>query len=176
MVIVVPDYIVVCILSSLLNCQLLNLRFHQWTLCYSFSANCEQNVNDIRKYLGKRTQKEYQINLVVKSLIQRNHSVVQTRARCSWPALSLINYLHNRWRNATRKFGRKFILGFSVKILKLACFEPFVRNGEGHLQEQRVGGWQGELLTGTTPQNYWNSIVDLNGTKTHQSLHEWLSI
>ena len=45
---------VACILSTLLNCQLLNLR----SLCYYFSANCEQNVMDIRKYLGKRTLKE----------------------------------------------------------------------------------------------------------------------
>ena len=37
---VVPDFRVACILSSLLNCQLLNLRFHQ---CYSFSANCDHN-------------------------------------------------------------------------------------------------------------------------------------
>ena len=73
-------------------------------------------------------------------------------------------------------FGRKFILGFSVKILKLACFVAFVRNGEGHLQVQKVGGWLGELLTGTMPQNYWNNIVDLNGTKIHQSLREWLSM
>ena len=44
--------------------------------------------------------------------------------------------------------------GFSVKILKLPCFVLFVRNGEGHLQVQKVGGGQGELLTGTMPQNY----------------------
>ena len=49
-----------------------------------------------------------------------------------------------------RQFGRKCILGFSLKILKLACFVL----GEGHLQVQKVGGRQGELLTGTTPQNY----------------------
>ena len=55
---VVPDFRVAYILSSLLNCRLLNLHFHQWIVCYSFSANCEQNVMDIRKYLGKRTQKE----------------------------------------------------------------------------------------------------------------------
>ena len=36
----VPDFRVACILSSLLTCQLRNLRFHQWILCYSFSANC----------------------------------------------------------------------------------------------------------------------------------------
>ena len=29
------------------------------------------------------------------------------------------------------------MLGFSVKILKLAHFELFVRNGEGHLRVQR---------------------------------------
>ena len=43
----------------------------------------EQNVMDIRKYLGKRTRRNSQINLVVKSPIQRNHSVVQTGARHS---------------------------------------------------------------------------------------------
>ena len=63
-----------------------------------------------------------------------------------------------------------------MKILKLACFLFFVRNGKDHLQVQKVGGRQGELLTGTMLQNYGNSIVDLNGTKTHQSLREWLSI
>ena len=30
--------------------------------------------------------------------------------------------------------------GFSMKILKLACFVLFVRNGEGQLQVQKVGG------------------------------------
>ena len=59
---------------------------------------------------------------------------------------------------------------------RVGMFLLFVRNGEGHLQVQKVGGRQGELLTGTMPQNYWNSIVDLNGTKTHQSLQEWLSM
>ena len=44
--------------------------------------------------------------------------------------------------------------GLSVKILKLACFVLFVRNGEGHLQVQKVAGRQGELLPGTMPQNY----------------------
>ena len=44
--------------------------------------------------------------------------------------------------------------GFSVKILLLACFELFVRNEEGHLQVQKVCGRQGELLTGTMPQNH----------------------
>ena len=44
--------------------------------------------------------------------------------------------------------------GFCVKILKLACFVLFVRIGEGHLQVQNVGRRQGELLTGTMPQNY----------------------
>ena len=53
-----------------------------------------------------------------------------------------------RKSKATRKFEEKFILGFSVKILKVACFVLFVRNGEGHLQVQKVGGRQGELLTG----------------------------
>ena len=48
---------------------------------------------------------------------------------------------------------RKFILGFSVNILELACFVLFVKNGEGHLQVQKVGGQQG-VLTGTMPQNY----------------------
>ena len=39
------------------------------------------------------------------------------------------------------------------------------------------GGWMTrELLIGSMPQNYWNSIVDLNGTKTHQSLLEWLNM
>ena len=33
--------------------------------------------------------------------------------------------------------------GFSVKIQKLARFVLFVRNGEGHLQELKVGGQQG---------------------------------
>ena len=69
---------------------------------------------------------------------------MQTRARLSCPPTSLINYLHNRRINVTRKslaikeFGRKFILGFSAKILKLACFVLFVRNGEGHLQVKRL--------------------------------------
>ena len=31
-------------------------------------------------------------------------------------------------------------LGFSVKILKLACFLLLLRNGECHLQVQMVGG------------------------------------
>ena len=31
---------------------------HMNLMLHSFSANCEQNVMDIRKYLGKRTQKE----------------------------------------------------------------------------------------------------------------------
>ena len=35
--------------------------------------------------------------------------------------------------------------GLSVKILKLACFVLFVRNGKGHLQMQKVGRRQGEL-------------------------------
>ena len=34
--------------------------------------------------------------------------------------------------------GRKFILGFSVKILTLACFVRFVGNGEGQLQEKKM--------------------------------------
>ena len=55
---VVPDFRVACILSSSLNCKLLNLRFLQWILWHSFSANCERNVMDIWKCLGKRTQKE----------------------------------------------------------------------------------------------------------------------
>ena len=71
--------------------------------------------------------------------------------------------------------GESLPLG-SVWRLKLTCYVLFVRNGEGHLQVQKVGGWQGELLTGTMLQNYWNSLVDLNGTKTHQSLREWLSM
>ena len=55
---VAPDFRVACILSSLLNCQMLNLCFRQKNLCYSISANSEPNVMDIRKYFGKRTQKE----------------------------------------------------------------------------------------------------------------------
>ena len=100
---VVPDFRVACNWSSLLNSLLLNLHFHQWISSYSFSANCEQNVRDIRKCLGKRTRLNSQINLVLKSLIQRNHSVMQTRARHSWPPLSLINYLHNRRRKCYKK-------------------------------------------------------------------------
>ena len=33
--------------------------------------------------------------------------------------------------------------GFSVELLKMACLVLFVRNGEGHLQGQKVGGRQG---------------------------------
>ena len=52
--------------------------------------------------------------------------------------------------------GGSLILGsgFSVKILKLACFVLFVRNGEATSKVQKVGGGQGELLTGTMPQKY----------------------
>ena len=35
----------------------------------------------------------------------------------------------------------RFLLGFSVKILKLACFVLFVRNGEGHTPSSK-GGWR----------------------------------
>ena len=70
----------------------------------------------------------------------------------------------------------EYILGFSVKIQILACFVLLVRNGEGPLHVQKVAGGQGELLTGTMLQNSWNSRVDLNETKTHQSLREWLGM
>ena len=63
-----------------------------------------------------------------------------------------------------------------MKILKLAFFVLFVRNGEDHLQVQKVDGRQGELLTGTMPQNYWSSIVYLNATNIRQPLQEWLSM
>ena len=53
-----------------------------------------------------------------------------------------------------KKVWEKVYLWFIVKILKLACVALFVRNGKGHLQVQKVGGRQGELLTGTIPQNY----------------------
>ncbi len=131
---------------------------------------------DIRKYLGKRTQKEQsdkssgEESDTEESLCRADKSktfmtcyvsnklTAQQTKKCY---TKTINY---------KKFGKKFILGFSVKILKLACFVVIVRNREGHLQVQKVGGGQGELLTGSMPQNYCNCLVNLNATKTHQSL------
>ena len=37
---------------------------------------------------------------------------------------------------------------------KVGMFCTLCRNWEGHLQVQKVGGRQGKLLPGTTPQNY----------------------
>ena len=52
-----------------------------------------------------------------------------------------------------KKILVKVYPNIQVKILKLACFVLFVRNGEGLLQVQKVGGRQGELLTRTITQN-----------------------
>ena len=126
---------------------------------------------DIRKYLGKRTQKEQSDKSSVeqsdKSSVEESDTEESLcradKSKTFMTCPSLINYLDNRGRNVTRiiykKVWEKFILGFSVKILKLACSVLFVRNREGHLQVKKVGGQQGELLTGTMPQNHWNSIL-----------------
>ena len=66
----------------------------------------------------------------------------------------------NRRRNvtrkikATRKLGRTFNHGCSVKILNLASFLLMIRSGEGNLKCNIWCRQQGDLLTGTMPQNY----------------------
>ena len=46
---------------------------------------------------------------------EQDYSVMQARARHSWPAPSLVNYLHNRRRNVTRKRLQES-LGESVSL------------------------------------------------------------
>ena len=115
---------------------------------------------DISKYLGKRTQKE-QSDKSSGEESDREESLCRADKSKIFMTYPVSNQLSaqqkmkcHKKKLSYKKFGRKFILGFSVKILKLACLVLIIRNGEGHLQVQKVGGRQGELLTGTMPQNY----------------------
>ena len=47
---------------------------------------------------------------------------------------------------------RKFILGFKCEDPKAGMFCTLCKKWGGYLQVQKVGGGQGELLTGTMPQ------------------------
>ena len=66
-----------------------------------------------------------------------------------------------------KKVWEKVSLGsrFSVKILKLACFVLFVRNGEGHTSKCK-GGWMTRGIVD------WNHATELlkqhSGSKWHQ--------
>ena len=115
---------------------------------------------DIIKYLGKGTLKE-QLDKSSGEECDTEESLYRADKSKTFMTCPISNKLSAQQKKkcykrklSYKKVREEFILGFSVKILKLACFVLFVRNGEGQLQEQRVGGRQGELLTGTTPENY----------------------
>ena len=115
---------------------------------------------DIRKYLGKRTQKE-QSDKSSGEESDPEESLCHADKSKTFMTFPVSNKLSAQQKKkyykkklSYKKVWEKFILGFSVKTLKLACFALLVRYGEGHLQVQKVGGRQGELLTGTMPQNY----------------------
>ena len=101
---------------------------------------------DIRKYIGKRTQKEQSDkssgeesgteeslcyadkNKTFMTCPVSNKLSAQQKKKCYKKMLSY------------KKVWGRVILEFSVKILKLPYFVLYVRNGEGPLHVQKVGG------------------------------------
>ena len=98
---------------------------------------------DIRE-LGKKTQKEQSDN---SSGEESNTEELLCHADKSKTSMTcpISNKLSAQQKKKCYKkklsyknVWEEYILGFSVKILKLPCFVLFVRNGEGHLQVQKL--------------------------------------
>ena len=94
---------------------------------------------DIRKYLGKRTQKE-QSDKSSGEESDTEESLCPADKSKSFMTCPISNKLsaqqkkkcYKKKKSYKKSVGEKFILVFSVKILTLACFVLFVGNGEGH--------------------------------------------
>ena len=152
----VPDFRVACILSSL-NCQLLNLRFHQRILCYSLSANCEQNVMDIRKYLGKRTQKE-QSDKSSGEESDTEELLCRADKSKTFMTCPVSNKLSAQQKKKCYKKKRSYKKVWEKVHPWVQCEDPKVgmfctlcKKWGRPPPSAKGGGGQGELLTGTMP-------------------------
>ena len=129
---------------------------------------------DIRRYLGKRTQKE-QSDKSSGEESDTEDSLYHADKSKTFMTCPVSNKLSAQQKKkcykkklSYKKVWEKFILGFSVKILMLVCCVLFVRNGDGHLQVQMVGGRQGELD--------WNHTTELLKQHSRSKWHQDSSI
>ena len=98
---------------------------------------------DIRKYLRMMTQKEQsdksseEVSGTEESLCHADKSKTFMTCPVSNKLFAQQKKKCYKKKLSYKKVWRKFILGFSVKILKLACFVLFVRSGEGHPSKRK---------------------------------------
>ena len=114
---------------------------------------------DIRKYLGKRTQKEQSD----KSSGEESDTE-ESLCHADKSKTFIICPISNKLSQQKKKCYKKMLSYKKVweKVYPwVQCEDPKVgvlctlyRKWGGHLQVQNVGGGQGELLTGNMPQNY----------------------
>ena len=76
---VVPNFRVACIWSSLLNSHMLNLHYTNESYATLSQLIVSRMYWISESILERELRRNTQINLVVKSLRQRNHSVMQAR-------------------------------------------------------------------------------------------------
>ena len=115
---------------------------------------------DIRRYLGKRTQKE-QSDKNSGEESDAEESLCHADKSKTFMTCPISNKLSAQQKKkcykkklSYKKAWEKIYPWIQREDSKVGMFCSLLRNGGGHLQVQKVGGRQGELLTGTMLQNY----------------------
>ena len=125
-----------------------------------FSANCEQNVMDIRKYLGKTTQKE-QSDKSGGEESDTEESLCCADKSKTFMTYPVFNKLSAQQKKkcykkklSYKKVWEKVYPWVQCEDHEVGMFCTLCKKWQGHHQVQKVGGRQGKLLTGTMPDNY----------------------
>ena len=113
---------------------------------------------DIRKYFGKRTQKKQ----LDKSCGEESNKSLCRADKCkTFTTCPVSNKLSAQPKEKCHKKKLSYKKVCEKVYPWVQCEDPIVgmfytlcKKVEGHLQVQKVGGGQGELLIGTMPQNY----------------------
>ena len=111
---------------------------------------------DIRKYLGKRTPKE-QSDKSSGEESDREESFCRGDKSKTFKTCPISNKLAAQQKKKCykKKLSYKKVYPWvQCKNPKVGMFCTLCKKWGGHLQVQKVGGRQGELLTGTMPQNH----------------------
>ena len=137
---------------------------------------------DSRKHLGKRTQKEQsdkssgEESDTEESLCRADKSKTFITCPFSNKLSAQQKKKYYKKKLSSKKVWAKVYPWVQCEDPEVGTFCTLCKKWRRPPPRAKVGGRLGELLTGTMPHNYCSSIVDVNGTKTHQSLREWLSM